>query len=264
MAGIEPARTAERLVPRLHVEEEVMGTIVTIDLHDPDRIDPEAVRPCVERAIAVLHEADEVFSTWKPESPMSRIRRGGLAVDAAPSEVGEVMERCREARRLSKGWFDPWAMPGGVDPTGLVKGWAAQRALDALRPAGVKGAVVNAAGDIATFGSPGSGEPFRIGIVNPFDRGLLVHVAEVRGAIATSGAYERGEHLIDPFEQAPRRRAASATVIGPELGLADALATALAAAGEPLLATIAELEGHEALLITLDDVSRATPGFPAS
>ena len=82
------------------------------------------------RAEARLRWVDDVFSTWKPESPVSRLRRGEIGLGDAPPEVAEVLELCRRAREASDGWFDPWAMPGGVDPTGLVKGWAVERALD--------------------------------------------------------------------------------------------------------------------------------------
>ena len=80
----------------------------------------------------LLHHADEVFSTWQPDSPISRLRSGQITDAQAPAEVAEVLERCAAARELSGGWFDPWAMPGGIDPTGFVKGWAAQRALGAF------------------------------------------------------------------------------------------------------------------------------------
>ena len=113
-----------------------------------------------------------------------------------------------------------------------MKGWAAQRALSAFRASGVCGAIVNAAGDIASFGSLVPGRPFRIGIADPFAPGRLAEVAYLSGAIATSGTYERGDHLIDPHSGQAAARAASASVTGPDLGLADAFATAMAVAGE--------------------------------
>ena len=103
------------------------------------------------------------------------------------------------ARDLSDGWFDPWAMPGGVDPTGYVKGWAAQQALAELRADGICGAIVNAAGDVASSGGMGAGVPFRIGIADPFSPRQLAAIIDLTGAVATSGCYERGQHLIDPF-----------------------------------------------------------------
>jgi len=178
-----------------------------------------------------LARADAVFSLWKPESPMSRLRRGEIACADAPEEVNEVLERCREVRALTEGWFDPWSLPGGLDPTGLVKGWAAARALDVLVDAGVEGAMVNAGGDIATAGEPSPGERWRIGVTDPADRSRLLCVVSSPGAVATSGTYERGAHIVDPFTGLPRARWRSATVVGTDLTTADGLATALVAAG---------------------------------
>jgi len=180
----------------------------------------------------------------------------------APAEVAEVLDRCCIARELSGGWFDPWSMPGGVDPTGLVKGWAAQRALAAVVQSGVRGAMVNAAGDIAGFGGPSQSTPFRVGIADPSSPRQLACVVELRGSIATSGTYERGAHLVDPRTGEPTARLASASVCGPDLGLADALATALAVGGDDVLATIEQVDGYDALAIRLDGTRAWTTAFP--
>jgi thiamine biosynthesis lipoprotein len=243
-----------------HSEIEVMGTVVTVDLYLDDR--PVDVDRLVERARHRLVGADEVFSTWRADSPVSRLRRGEIGLGDVPAEVIEVLDRCAEARHLSDGWFDPWALPGGVDPTGYVKGWAAQRALGAVASPGVVGAVVNAAGDIASAGGPGGGRPFRFGIIDPSSPGRLAAVVEPPGALATSGTYERGAHLIDPFTGTPTSRTASASVTGPDLGLADALATAVAVAGSDGLDLVAAVDGYEALVIGTDGTTRATVGFP--
>jgi len=213
-------------------------------------------------AVAILHRADATFSTWRPDSPVSRLRRGEIAGAQAAAEVAEVLDRCAVARELSAGWFDPWAMPGGFDPSGYVKGWAAQNALAAFRAAGICGVLVNAAGDIAGTGGPGDGRPFRIGITDPCSPLRLAEIVELTGAIATSGTYERGDHLIDPHSGRPAAHAASASVTGPDLGLADALATAVAVAGEPGLALIEKLDGYEALIINADGSRPHTKRFP--
>jgi len=257
-------------VPVVHHLEEVMGTIVTIDVYATpgSPADGGAGRPGAEvsrqlaEAVAILHQADATFSTWQPDSPVSRLRRGQITAGQAPAEVVEVLDRCAIARDLSDGWFDPWAMPGGVDPTGYVKGWAAQRALAAFRATGIRGALVNAAGDIAGQGDLGPGRPFRIGIADPHAPRQLAAVVELTGTIATSGTYERGAHLIDPRTGRPEARVASASVTGPDLGLADALATALVVAGEPGLALIEPLDGYEALIIKADGGRRWTGRFP--
>jgi thiamine biosynthesis lipoprotein len=242
-----------------------MGTIVTIDVYTAAGVADAEVAELVgqlDRARAILHHADQVFSTWQPHSPISRLRAGEFTSAQAPAEVAEVLERCATARELSGGWFDPWAMPGGIDPTGYVKGWAAQNALAAFSAKCIAGAVVNAAGDIASFGGLGNGKPFRIGIADPLSPRRLAEIVELTGAIATSGSYERGNHLIDPHSGRPSARAASASVTGPDLGLADALATAMVVAGAAGLAFIEPLENYEALLIGFDGSRRWTERFP--
>jgi FAD:protein FMN transferase len=259
-AGRQPA--AAPPARAIHHLESVMGTVVTIDVYTTDAAAGAEVSRQLATAQALLQRADAVFSTWKPHSPVSRLRRGEITCAQAPAEVSEVLEQCAVARELSGGWFDPWAMPGGIDPTGYVKGWAAQKALGAFRASSICGAIVNAAGDIASFGDLGYGQPFRIGITDPFSPGRLAEVVYLTGAIATSGTYERGNHLIDPHSGRPTARAASASVTGPDLGLADALATALAVAGAPGLDLIEALECYEALIIALDGSRRWTEHFP--
>ena len=91
--------------------------------------------------------------------------------------------------------------------------------------------------------------PFRIGIADPGNPRRLAEIVELTGCIATSGTYERGSHLIDPRSGRPAARVASASVIGPDLGLADALATAVAVAGEAGLDIVEPLAGYEAFII---------------
>jgi thiamine biosynthesis lipoprotein len=254
----------------VHHLEEVMGTVVVIDVYAAASVaaDDAAGRLGGElsvqlaEAVAILHRADATFSTWRPDSPVSRLRRGEITSTQAPAEVTEILNRCAVARDLSEGWFDPWAVSGGFDPSGYVKGWAAGKALAAFRASGICGVLVNAAGDIASTGGMGDGRPFRIGIADPRSPLRLAEVVELSGAIATSGTYERGEHLIDPHSGRPAARAASASVTGPDFGLADALATALAVAGEPGLAFIDKLDGYEALIINYDGSRRQTSRFP--
>jgi len=239
--------------------EPVMGTVVSFQVATGG-LGEALVRAAIREASALLHHDDEVFSTWKPQSPMSRIRRGELDPVLAPPEVGEVLELCARAHELSDGWFDADAMPGGIDPTGLVKGWSAERALGLLSRAGVASAMVNAGGDIACFGSAPGGGSWRIGIRHPWRADALACVLEVDAAVATSGEYERGRHLVDP----PGRegnRPASATVTGPSCALADALATALAVGGDDAFWSIAALEGYEAYLIRADGSEELTGGI---
>jgi thiamine biosynthesis lipoprotein len=83
-------------------------------------------------------------------------------------------------------------------------------------------------------------------------------------AVATSGAYERGAHLLDPRRGAPASGVLSVTVIGPDLGLADAYSTAAFALGAGGPEWTLGLEGFEAITILADDQVLSTPGFPVA
>ena len=83
-----------------------MGTVVTIDLYGEGQLDERELVRSVDAAASVLHDADEVFSTWKPQSPLSRLRRGELSMSEVPAmilavprgayhEVGSIRGRCR-------------------------------------------------------------------------------------------------------------------------------------------------------------------------
>jgi FAD:protein FMN transferase len=242
-----------------------MGTVVSFLLRDSaGTTETDAAPGALERAQAKLRWVDDVFSTWKPESPVSRLRRGEIGLDEAPPEVSEVLDLCRRARDASDGWFDPWKMPGGVDPTGLVKGWATERALDEFKAAGVPAAMVNAGGDIAVYGQPEDGQPWRIGVRHPLDPNAMILVAEIDGpgAVATSGTYERGDHLLDPSNGKPVNGLLSATVVGLDLAFADALATAVFVSGGALLERIGRLKGYHAIVVDGDGGLRASRGFP--
>lgn len=242
-------------------DEQVMGTVVSFGV-DHDRDGRDAARQAVASACTILHHVDAVFSTWKPDSPMSRFRRGEL--ERPPPEIECVLDLCCEAKQLSGGWFDPWAMPGGVDPTGLVKGWAAEEALAGLAAAGVRSAIVNAAGDVTMLAE--SGRTWRLGVRHPWRADALACIVETAVPVATSGTYERPAQLIVPEAVAGRvdtsRRPVSATVIGPSLALADALATALCVGADEVLAMIDAEDGFEGYVIFDDGAEAWTPRFP--
>ena len=253
------AQTPARALVRT---ERVMGTVVSFLVPGP-AIGSADADAAVGAACASLHRIDAIFSTWDDTSPVSRLRRAEAQLTDMPPEVSEVLALCRTAREMSRGWFDPWAMPGGVDPTGLVKGWAVQRAADLLRQAGLTAAMVNGGGDLAVFGAPEPSQPhWRIGVRHPWRPDALAAILRIRdGGVATSADYERGPHLIHPGTGKPVRGAASASVTGPDLALADALATALAVGGEDALTAIAGLSEYAGYLIRPDGTEASTPGM---
>ncbi len=239
-----------------------MGTVVSFDLRDS-----EVAAGALDGAIACLHEIDRRFSPFRPDSEVSRLGRGELALDAASPDVRWIMGLCDELARLTGGYFDARrfredAMP---DPTGVVKGWAVEEAAFMLLDAGAKNFLVNGGGDIVARGSPepGSGSPWRIGIRHPVRREMLAAVVELRdGAVATSGTYERGDHIVDPHTGRRATELVGLTVVGRSLTYADAYATAAFAMGREGAAWVAGQDGYEAFAITADGVTLATPGLP--
>jgi thiamine biosynthesis lipoprotein len=144
--------------------EEVMGTVFSFDIRGGE---PEAVRAALEQAVAQLHRVNEVFSTYRDDSQVSRLARGELTVAECDPEVAEVLELGAEAERVSAGWFST-KYEGQLDPTGIVKGWAAERAAELIAAAaGVSGVSVNGGGDVQMFGTPGPHRPWRVGVSDP-------------------------------------------------------------------------------------------------
>jgi thiamine biosynthesis lipoprotein len=83
-------------------------------------------------------------------------------------------------------------------------------------------------------------------------------------AIATSGAYARGDHVLDPHTGQPPRGVLSVTITGPDLATADAYATAAFAMGLRGPAWTARLRDYEAMTILADGRVLSTPGFPGA
>jgi FAD:protein FMN transferase len=238
--------------------EHVMGMPVRIAARGSGRI-----AAAVADAFDWLRWVDATFSTYDPASEIARIGRGELETARAHPHVRAVLARCERLRVRTGGAFDPWALPGArPDPSGLVKGWAAERAAALLLAAGARDLMVDAGGDVCVRGEPAPGRPWRIGVRHPLRRDRVAAVVELRdGAVATSGAYERGGHVFDPRTRRPAAGALSVTVTGPDLGTADAYATAAFALGADAPAWAAALPGYGALTLLPDGRAISTAGF---
>ncbi|MHC4958913.1 MAG: FAD:protein FMN transferase [Planctomycetota bacterium] len=124
-----------------------------------------------------------------------------------------------------------------VDLGGIAKGYAVDRAADALRARGVRDALVNVGGDLVALGRSADGDPWRIGIADPDAPDRWQRTIELEdAAVATSGDYQRFfthggrryHHLLDPATAAPCETATrSVTVAADNCLTADAAATAV-------------------------------------
>ncbi|GAA3503692.1 FAD:protein FMN transferase [Streptomyces prasinosporus] len=249
--------------PAVRHVEETMGTVFSLDVRGGE---PRAVRAALEAAVAGLHRVDEVFSTYRDDSQVSRLARGELTVGECDPEVAEVLALAAEAERVSDGWFSP-RYRGRLDPTGIVKGWAAERAARTLAAAGATGVSVNGGGDVQLLGAPGAGRPWRVGVSDPLRPGGLAAVVSAAGAdelaVATSGTAERGDHVVDPRTgRSAVTDLVAVTVVAPRLTWADCWATAAFAMGSREgLRWLESLPDVEALLITAGDEVRCTGGL---
>ena len=206
---------------------ETWGTVVVIEATS-SVLDEVAVSTAVDEVEQFFFSVDQDFSTYKENSQVSRIRRGELEIEGASESVQQVWALCEFSRELTMGAFDPWKAEGGFDPSGLVKGWAAEVGAQMLVEAGVESVLINASGDIGLRGGKPDGGPWNIGIASPDDVEKYVKFFDVvDGSVATSGDYEKGAHIVDPHTGLIAIGARSATVIGPDGAICDALATAL-------------------------------------
>ena len=253
--------------PRRAWVQQIMGMPISIHLRGAGVDDPAAAA-AVDAVFGELRAVDAVFSTYRSDSDVSRLNRHETTVAACHPDVATVVELCDEARARTGGAFDPH-LPGPdgrrwFDPSGLVKGWAAERAAGRLRrlaPLGVD-FCLNAGGDVVVGVAGESCSGWRVGVEDPDDVRRILGVVPLRsGAVATSGSAHRGAHIVDPRTGRPAEALRAATVTGPSLLWADVYATTTIVTGVATLEAIATLPGYEALVITPAGDALATPGF---
>lgn len=216
----------------------------------------------VHAVFAELAEVDRDFSPYRTDSAVTALKRGSVALAQCPPQVRAVAELCEQARELTGGLFDARRPDGSWDPSGYVKGWAVQRASRHLGAVPGLDWCLNAGGDVVLV-CP-SGQPFTVGIADPTDRTrIAAKVQCAAGAVATSGTGERGEHLYDPrtgrLTDSPW---ASVTVLGPDLAVADVLATAAFVAGEDWAGIVSASPGYSGLAVAPNRTMVATAGWP--
>jgi len=251
---------------RTTAEIDVWGTILFLDVAST-AVSLSDLENGIQEVTDYVKKIDQIFSTFKSESEVSRLRRNELNIQDASPEMQEVWELSLVAKDLTDGSFDPWCVKGGYDPSGYVKGWAADHCISILKRHGAEHIQVNAAGDLSLFGGVEGDEPWSIGIRSPENKFQVLKVFDIfDGAIATSGTYELGAHIKDPHTGLIAIGARSATVIGPDGGLCDALATALVVTGRDgaTIFSKPELQGYKVWVIDRNEDTAWTIGeFPA-
>jgi thiamine biosynthesis lipoprotein len=221
--------------------ETVMGIPMSIDIRDDldaSATAAPAAAPAAALAAALafesLRDADRRFSAYREDSELSRANREPAAAAEPSADFAEVVAIGQAAAAASGGAFRIRRPDGSWDLDGVVKGWAAERAAGVLRAAGVRDFCLNAGGDVAVSGSPepDGGRPWSVGIRSPHRATEMMAVLAVRdGGVATSGAYERGPHIVDGRDGSVADSLLSVTVVADDLTTADVLAKAVFALG---------------------------------
>lgn len=232
----------------------IMGMPITVEIasdYSPQNL--------FDEVFTYFKKVDDKYSTYKKHSEVSKINRG-LPKDDWSEEMKQVMLLCEHTRQQTRGYFDI-NREGQIDPSGLVKGWAIENAAKILRAKSVKNFYIDAGGDIQASGHNGEGNPWSVGIRNPFNRTEIIKVVSVNDeGIATSGTAVRGKHIYDPFSECPAEDIVSLTVIGPNIYDADRFTTAAFAMGKKGIDFIHSL-GYEAYMVTAEKKAIFTEGF---
>lgn len=238
--------------------EMVMGLPVSVDIRTA--LPAREMVPLLDNAFAWLRWVADTFSPAREDSQISRLNRG-LTLRQVP-ELVEVLHRCDELSEATGGYFEA-RMDGVVDPSGYIKGWALERLSRALVNAGAGDHRISAGGDIRVRGSAAPGKRWRIGVRDP-RRDIVRKVVFAHDlGIATSG----GSPVVNPRTGKVEEGLGSVTVLGPDLGVADAYATAIYAMG-PILARryaadLATAGPYQTMIVTRDGQEVTTPGFAA-
>lgn len=200
------------------------------------------------RVFKRLRDIDERFSTYKPNSEVSRFGKGELGEDQLSAELKEVIKECQKAEKMTGGYFSAWAA-GGFDPSGYVKGWAIAQAGKLIESQSYKTYCIGAGGDILARSS--GAKIWNIGIQDPGDKSKILNRLSIsNGSVCTSGGYERGDHIINPKTNEPADKLSSVTVMGPDIITADILATAIFASGDRKPEFLRDFPDYRIFLVT--------------
>lgn len=254
--------------------EQVWGTVVAIDVRDQAVRGTAAavIRAAIVDATAWLHRVDRIFSTFRDDSLVAQFRRtanpdeqradgdverralSGAFESSDVAVFNEVVRLCERARQRTDGAFDPWAVPRGFDPSGVVKGWAVQEAARVLQGHGLQFFAIDGSGDIVCRGGEDVGVAWHIGIQHPDQRDAVMKTVRIHsGATATSGTYVLGQHIVNPLDSGAGVAARAATVVGPDAAWCEVWATAAIVRGAAALPAVHALGPQWSALVVEGD-----------
>jgi FAD:protein FMN transferase len=233
----------------------IMGMPITVEILD------DGAEVVIGPVFDYFKAVDEQFSTYKSSSEISKINQG-LPKSQWSKNMRLVIDLCEETKELTNGYFDI-NYRGKLDPSGLVKGWSVNIAANMLKEKGFENFFIEAGGDTQVNGKNADGNPWAVGIRNPFEIDEIIKVVQlVDSGMATSGTYIRGQHIYNPHNiDQPIDEIKSLTVIGVNVYEADRFATAAFAMGKEGINFIEQLPGLEGYMVDSKKVATFTNGF---
>lgn len=225
-------------------------------------VDKKITKFEINKVFTYFKNIDEKFSTYKKTSEITLINAGQINKSKFSKEMKKIFKLADKTKKETNGFFDI-EQNGYLDPSGLVKGWAIWQAAKLLMRQGFGNFYINAGGDIQSFGKNKFGKTWQVGIRNPFKLKEIIKVLNPKNrGVATSGIYERGEHIYNPKTQSKiSTDIVSLTVIGPNIYEADRFATAALAMGEKGINFIENRPGFEGYMVNKNGIATYTKGF---
>lgn len=219
--------------------------------------------PCIGTVSSLWREAMEKANAHPDEAALPDAT--DLA-EAAKHISYESLKLYPESRELS---FEDALMQ--LDVGAIAKGYALELVEREMEKEGVSHYTISLGGNVKALGAKPSGEPWKIGIQDPFDSAEILGALSIEHkSVVTSGVYERffmldGErfhHIIDPETLYPSKYYASVTIIVEDSGIADALSTALFNMDREAGESLARKYGADVIWVTNDGEVFKSKDFP--
>lgn len=237
--------------------KDIMGMHVTVEVKDGDES-----KGC-DLVFDYLHYVDAKFSTYKPDSEISKINRKEISASLYSKDMQEIFNLAEQTKKDTQGYFDIQQPNGLLDPSGIVKGWAIWQASLILEKHGYQYFFIDAGGDIQARVIDPETQSWTVGIRNPFNLKEIIKIVHITNeGVATSGNYERGDHIYNPHNSTQKLDdILSLTVIGPNIYEADRYATAAFAMGRAGINFIESIESLEGYMIDNKKIAVMTSNF---
>lgn len=269
-----------------------MGTLVSISALGRSR---DLLDEAIGQAFVEMERLIAIFSRFEAASALTVLNDTGR-LDAPPPELAHVVSRALRYAAITRGAFDitvePLLRPDadlaaalllvggaqvavsqrtirfgktgmGLTLDGIAKGYIVDAIARALNARGVRAFLINAGGDIRAAGTRETGRPWSVGVWDPDAPGVfpdIIHLSDA--AVATSGKYVRGDHIVDGVTGRSPNHHISVSVLAPTAMAADALATALFVLDARRAVTLVEsLANCECLLLTSDGRQLRSSGW---